>query len=179
MFSPKGEEQAVPFVRTGLIAEQPSVPYVVIPPNGPKWYFSATAVNEEGLESDYSEEVSYRLTTGPQAGVTLSWDRGEPSSANETYKVYRGKQSRAYTDTFKAGTNLTLTISPSPSKTNRIVTVTTQNATNLAYASKLGVRWTFIGATNWTATNPASMRFWRAVGTKNSSSKVEIGVSYR
>lgn len=51
--------------------------------------------------------------------------------------------------------------------TNLVITITTTNATNLLYTTRLGLPWTLLGATNFSDTNPPT-RFWRAVGKRRS-----------
>ena len=40
------------------------------------------------------------------------------------------------------------------------------NATNLQSAVTLSGPWTLLGATNWSATNPPALRYFRALGVQ-------------
>jgi hypothetical protein len=127
-------------------------------------YFAVTAINTNCLESEFSNEVMFVRTNYVRA-VTLAWDASP--SPNVTYLVYRGPAIRSYTNSYPAGTNLTLTIwLKPPPMTNVVVTVTTTSATNLLRSSSLGplAIWNSLGKTNWMATNPPSPLFFRALG---------------
>ena len=129
------------------------------------WYFAATAVATNGLESDYSSEVSFS-TTNRHVAVTLAWDPSPGTNTGLRYNIYTGGASRTYTNTASAGTNLTLMVALYPPPlTNTLLTVTgTLGATNLAWASSLRGPWMLLGTTNYTGTNVPSPRFYRGVG---------------
>lgn len=140
----------------------PSAP--LIPPAKPGtnvYYFAATAKSVD-LESDYSDEVSYTNVLKSEF-VTLAWD-ANPSTNVVGYRIYFGRSSGQYTNVTEAGTNLTCSVRILPPVlSNVVITITSRNATNLQWTPKLGQPWTLLGATNWTATNPAT-RLWRALG---------------
>ena len=133
----------------------------------PPHYFAATATDEYGLESDYSEECVWTNNTLLMAkSITLAWDPSPGTNVITNYKVYRGQYSGWYDTNFNAGTNLTLQIPLYPPRlSNQVITITSVNATNLQYRSGLTGAWAPLGATNWAATNPPT-RFWRAMGTR-------------
>lgn len=123
------------------------------------WYFAATASDDSGLESDFSNEVV--LTNNTYAsGVVLAWD-ASPSPNITNYKVYYGRTNGIYTNTVSANTNLTigfyLTKAP---KTNRVVTVTTYGATGMLTAQSIKGPWIHVDMTNVTLTNPLPSQFW-------------------
>jgi hypothetical protein len=87
------------------------------------WYFAATAVATGGLESDYSNEISY-ATTNDVFTPTVAWDAVSPAPTIAEYRIYFGGASRSYDYMVSAGTNLSLTTQvPPPALTNRQVTV--------------------------------------------------------
>lgn len=148
--------------------------FIIIPPATNTYYFTATATDRNGLESDYSNEVSCRLTNQYQSAVTLAWDASSGTNVITNYAIYIGGLSRTYTNRVNAGTNLTKTVYVgNPRLTNVVITVTSQNATNLQWCSRIGQPWTLLGATNWTATNPTP-RFWRAMGRSTTPGKAFI-----
>jgi hypothetical protein len=140
-------------------------PRLVSPVSTQTWYFAATAVATNGLESDFSSEVIFG-TTNRHVAVTLAWDPSPGTNTGLRYNIYTGGASRTYTNTTSAGTNLTLTVSLyPPALTNTLLTVTgTLGATNLAWASSLRGPWTLLGTTNYVGTNVPSPRFYRGVG---------------
>lgn len=140
----------------------PKIPFVEPVTN--TWYFAATATDKQGLESDYSEEISWS-TTNQLPRVTLGWDPSPSTNVIVDYKVYVGPASRTYTNAYSAGANLTLTLNLYPPvPTNFVVQVTSANATNLLWCSGLRQPWHLLGATNWAATNDFTRVFWKAVG---------------
>jgi hypothetical protein len=143
---------------------------IIIPPK--IFYFAATARADE-LESDYSNEVSL-VRTGSMATVTLAWDASASTNV-DGYAVHKGRESGVYTNTYDAGTNLTLTVSllPPPAPSNFVVTVTSGRCTNLLYAPTLQSQWTLAGYTNLVATNPTwgRTRYWRGIGRPSATNK--------
>lgn len=132
-------------------------------------YFSATALDSIGQESDYSSEIYLPITNRYNSLVTLAWD-AVPGLTGLTYRVYRGTRSRTYATNFSAGTNLCITIPIHPPLlTNCVITVTSMNATDILWASSLAFigPWQRIGRTNWSETNPAP-RVFRTIGKKGS-----------
>lgn len=149
----------------------------VLPKPTYTFYFAATAFDKDGLESGYSNEVTYS-TTNPMNPVTLAWDASISSNRPITYWIYQGGISGSYTNHYAAGTNLLLTLRPSLPKTNLLITVTTTGATNLAWAPSLRGPWTSLNSTNWMATNPPAPRYFRSVA-KKAGSKVFISGQYQ
>lgn len=134
-----------------------AVPSVTLP----VWifYFSLTAVDTNTLlESDYSAEV---FSTNGRP--TLAWDAS--ASSNVSYIVHRGTNTGTYTRSWNAGTQTTFAIPADPRSANTVITVTTKNATNIAYRP-WGGTWLFAGKTNLTLTNPVVGLMYRAVGRK-------------
>jgi multisubunit Na+/H+ antiporter MnhC subunit len=137
------------------------LPKIVIKPQS--FYFVATA-QAGGLESTNSNEVVYVRTNTSVQWVTLAWNRSPTLTTITNYMVYKGRVSGVYTNAYPAGTNLTLRVPLFPPVlTNVVINVTTTGATNLAYASSLAGPWVKVGATNWTATNPPSPRYFRSM----------------
>ncbi|GEM_PF-2553403 len=120
-------------------------------------YFAVTAVSTNGLESDYSSEVS---AAGRR--FTLAWDPS-PSTGIAAYKLYAGGASRTYTNTQNVGLALTAHWPPPP-KTNLVITVT---GTNLQSAPSPFGPWTALATNVVAITNPSGPRaFWRGLGAK-------------
>lgn len=148
-------------------APMPPLPAaIVIPPdtNYATFYFSATATDTNGLESDYSNEVVYtnRYSSYSET-VALAWDRSPGTNVITKYSVYYGGASRTYTNVTKAGTNLTAIVRLAPEPpTNFVLTVTaTGGATNIFWASSLKGTRMALNTTNYVATNlPAPRYFW-------------------
>lgn len=142
---------------------------IIIPPK-PLWvtyYFAATSSNSVGVSEFSNEVVTTADARSNTKTVTLAWDTsyGINVATPITYWIHKGRTNRIYTAAYPAGTNLTLSVPLAwPTLTNVVITVTSQNATNLQWCSALGQPWTKLGATNYTSpTNPAT-RFWRAMG---------------
>lgn len=150
---------------------------VVLPPVErwiyPPYYFAVTA-EDKYAESLFSNEVVYTnkmVLIGGKLIVSnslpLAWDY--PKGSNVTFTVYKGRESGVYTNSYPAGTNLSLIVPLSgPRLTNLVVIITSQNATNLQWATALGKNWSLLGATNYTATNPPT-RMWRGLGSSKST----------
>lgn len=141
-------------------AELPSAPKAVVP--APRvWYFAATATDSGGLESDFSAEVT--LTNAAARRVEIAWDYPYTNWTVTNFTVFRGLASGAYTFApVHAGTNLSVAfwLVRAP-KTNRVVHVSTLNATGMWTAASLKGPWIQVAATNVTLTNPAPSQFWR------------------
>lgn len=149
----------------------------VLPKPTYTFYFAATAFDRNGLESDYSNEVTYS-TTNPMKAVTLAWDASISTNGPLTYWIYQGGASRSYTNHYAAGTNLALAVRPALPRTNLVLTVTTSGATDLSWAPTLRGPWTSLNATNWSDTNPPAPRYFRAVANK-AGSKLFISRKYQ
>ena len=121
-------------------------------------FFVATAIHD-GLESDFSNEI---VTTNPWPNLT--WD----SMTNVTgFKVYRGRQSGTYTNSWDTTTNLFSV--PRPIRlTNEVITVTSQQATNLQYRVSPTGPWVLAGYTSNQWDNPTwTFREWRGMGSRS------------
>jgi len=81
--------------------------------------------------------------------------------------VYRGRQSGTYTNSWTATTNVFSV--PRPIRlTNEVITVTSQQATNLQYRLTAAGPWFLAGYTNRSWTNPAfGFRQWRGLGSRS------------
>ena len=152
----------------------PLPPALIVVPVTNRYYFAATATDNYGQVSDYSNETNL-VRTGGWRTVTLAWDRSPGTNVITNYAVLWGGASRSYTNLVNAGTNLSKVVQVLPPMlTNIVVSVTTVNATNLAWAPAIKGLWTMVGATNYSVTNPASSRLFRAVGKKGSVPKLAI-----
>ena len=100
---------------TLLVAKAAVAPPLVWRPLMPPYYFAVTAINKDGLESDYSNEITFtnqvaisnKIPVVRYKTVNLAWDA---STSATSYRVYRGDSKGAYTTNFPCGTNLTLTV---------------------------------------------------------------------
>ncbi|MEN6533060.1 MAG: hypothetical protein ABFD89_05315 [Bryobacteraceae bacterium] len=138
------------------------IPQSIIQP--PRTYhFAATAVSTNGLESDYSAEVT---TTNPRP--TLAWDRDTHYAPRTTFHIYRGTNTGLYTTSWPAGTAYVFSVPSVPLPTNRVLTITTTNATNIAYRPWTGT-WMLSGKTNLTFTNPSVSLEYRPLGPTRAS----------
>ena len=75
---------------TLCVRGQPAPPRMglVIPPPETNWvWFAATAMDENGLESEYSNEVKAPYTYLPVT-VTLAWDRPVCTNVLTRYTIY-------------------------------------------------------------------------------------------
>ncbi len=157
--SPKGAEELVP-MRVAVLS--PSA--IVIPPRKPGtnvYYFVATAYSVD-LESDFSNEVSFTNVLRSEFAV-VAWDPS-PSPSAIGYRVHWGRISGQYTNAVDAENNLSLSVRILPPiLSNVVITVTSRDATNLQWTTRIGQPWNLLGATNWSDTNPP-MRLWRAMG---------------
>jgi hypothetical protein len=135
-----------------------------------RFFFAATANDANGLESDYSTEVSFTRTSRVTK-VTLAWDPS-PSTGVIQYFIYKGRLSTNYTEKFNAGTNLSLEVPLfGPALTNCVVNVWATGSTNILCAPSLDFigPWQPLNTTNWTATNPPAPRLFRALGNQQGS----------
>ncbi|HQL77161.1 MAG TPA: hypothetical protein PLU91_03115 [Verrucomicrobiota bacterium] len=144
-------------------AEAPPVPKAMPTPapNYRTWFFAATAKDKDGLESDFSDELSL-TETSRIATVTLAWDQSVSWSPSNplTYRVYCGGKSRTYTNIVEAGTNLTAQVRLRPPRlTNWVVTVT--GTGGLWFAQSTCGPWEAMSATSMVLTNPQRSGFWR------------------
>lgn len=163
----QGSGAAALIAKPIVVGPKLTVHAISFPPQ--TFYFAATA-EANGTNSDYSNEVLYRRTNNVQT-VTLAWDRSPTTNLTITnYQVFKGRASGVYTNTYSAGTNLTLTVPLlPPPPTNLVIKVTSSGATNLQYATFMVGPWTKVNATNWTATNPPAPRFFRAMSNRAGS----------
>lgn len=113
-----------------LLPPPPPVPTITTQ----TWFFAATAVGTNGLESYFSNEVSLS-TTNAYPKVSLAWDHsGSNSSELAEYRVYYGLASGEYSIHKSAGTNLTLMVDlvvEPPPPTNHVITLTCPELGNL------------------------------------------------
>jgi hypothetical protein len=123
----------------------------------PTWYFSATAT-AYGLTSGYATPF---WITNRSGRAVVSWDASVPTNTVTNYTAWAGQKTNVYFRSLNVGTNLTATFVLAP--TNFVLTITTVNATNLAFSRDFR-SWTKIGATNYTATNGPYRPFWKAFG---------------
>jgi hypothetical protein len=126
------------------------------------WYFAATATDSDGLESDYSNELVWTNTIGASR-IMCAWDAPSSTNSITNYTVFRGLASGSYTFApVHAGTNLSVIfwLVRAP-KTNRVVHVSSVNATGMWTAATLKGPWNQVAATNVSLTNPAPSQFWR------------------
>lgn len=150
-----------------------ALPKIVIAPA--TYYFAVTARDSNNNTSDFSNELIYLRTNASVQTVKLAWDKSPGTNRIAEYIVWKGRASGNYTNSYSAGTNLTLTVPLlPPALTNLVVTVTTGNATNLQYRAGFAGAWVMLGATNWTATNPPAPRYWRALGRKGTIPFISI-----
>lgn len=131
--------------------------------NAPRvWYFAATATDSAGLESDYSNELVWTNTIGASR-IMCAWDAPSSTNSITNYTVFRGLASGTYTfEPVHAGTNLSVAfwLVRAPS-TNRVVHVSSINATSMWTSATLKGPWIQVAATNVSLTNPAPSQFWR------------------
>ena len=165
--------------RAALAPGFPPMPKAVAPPPGTNLlYFAATATDAAGRTSEYSAELVY-TNTARASCFQLLWNSSPCTNIITNYTVWQGRASHSYTNWVKAGTNLTATIwTAPPPKTNRVVTVTTINATNIQYSTRAGGPWLLAGKTNLCLTNPpGTALFYRPMGrTKASAARAYINV---
>lgn len=131
--------------------------------NAPRvWYLAATATDSDGQESDYSNELVWTNTIGASR-IMCAWDAPSSTNSITNYTVFRGLASGTYTfEPVHAGTNLSVAfwLVRAPS-TNRVVHVSSINATSMWTAATLAGPWIQVAATNVSLTNPAPSQFWR------------------
>lgn len=148
----------------------------------------STTVNPKAALPEFTTKLIVmptRLVTN-----TLAWDYADLSTVTN-FRIYRGFTPGSYSSSNLTGKVLTTPfvwtsgttnwvavtalgangieseysneIRVPAIYTNLVVVITTANATNLQYSARLGLAWTKLGATNYTATNPPP-RMWRAMG---------------
>lgn len=170
--SPKdaGNQPVAP--TTVRVLTAPAPPAAAIAPTKTNaWtHLAVTATGTNGLESDYSKEV---VLTNKASYVALAWDR-VTNTPIQGYTVYVGLALTNYTRKIPVGnvTNATVALVP----TNFVLTVTTKNATNLAWSNDLKT-WNKIGATNYCSTNGPTRQWWRAYG-KQASEYIKTALSF-
>jgi len=125
------------------------------------YYYTATAQDNHGLESDYSNEVSLTATNTPT--VVLAWDPSLGTNVITNYTVYAGYAPRTYTNKVAAATNLTATlVGIAKAVTNRLVAI------NVATSSMAqGAPWGSV--TNWPTiyiTNPVVDCYYKFIITE-------------
>jgi hypothetical protein len=163
-----GAKALVRMAKSSLGAASIPVPKAIIVPVT-TYFFAATATNDAG-QSEYSNEAVFQ-NSNHVATVTLRWDAVTNA---DSYTVWKGRQSRTYTNAYPTLATTVVVALGMPRLTNLVVTVTSTNATNLLYSTSLKGPWSLLGATNYVATNPPT-RFWRAMGkTKAKSGKAFI-----
>lgn len=158
-----------------LIARSPipPMPKSIYPP----YYFVATATDENGLESDYSNETTFtNHIPGFVKSIVLGWDASPSTNRIVDYKVYWGRSSGSYTNVQSASTNLWLSVNLlGPYLSNVVVSVTSSNASSLLRSDSLIGPWTNLHRTSWTATNPQAPLYFRGIGEEEN----EVFISER
>ncbi len=158
------------------VLSAPPLPSAVIPPdtNAAVYYCSVTPLPT----NCGSATLSYTNTAATNS-ITLAWntppagcDATNPPNPSLTgYLIQWGTQSGILTNGIftntAAATNITIQIIPPP-LTNCLIIVTTTSATNLQLSPTIKGPWTLLNATNWSATNPPSPRYFRALGRSKS-----------
>lgn len=166
------------FLVTTAASGQDLPPLPKVAPLPPKlFYFAATATENNGMESDFSNEV-WHTNTNQSVTVTLAWDASLGTNTITNYTVYMGRASGTYSNRTYAGTNLSATVRLyPPPKTNRVITLYTVNATNLQYSTRPQSPWLLAGKTNLCFTNPAIGLYYRPLGaSSNKPAKAFISV---
>lgn len=147
---------------------QPVPPALPVETSTNTWYFAATATDNNGLTSDYSNEVSVTnifSTNPPIASVVLAWDRSPGTNVITNYTAASGSSSGKYTNFVPVGTNLTATVVVIPPAKPRIVVVQiSTTGTNLYGSSVPQGPWSSLGTTNFVATNLAGPIYFRGKG---------------
>ena len=125
------------------------------------FYFACTAVDASGIESDYSEEVSWTRYTGGPRTITLAWDYCDGNRVN----LYWGTNSGTYFAPVDAGTNLQWTIRILPEPLTNCVVSVSASSTDMEWSFWPEGPWASMSANTWTATNaPAPQLFFRSEG---------------
>ena len=154
-------------VQSSAIPALPTVNLILKPTTTQTWYFAATAVATNGLESDYSSEVRF-TATNRRPTVTLAWDPSPGTNTGLRYNIYTGGASRAYTNVTAAGTNLMLAVPLFAPQLTNIVLVFSTTGTNLSRAAVAsGPFLPYVPSrTSLTLTNPAGALYFRSLGGK-------------
>jgi DNA-binding CsgD family transcriptional regulator len=137
----------------GMSADVPPAPPALAVSNRPTvytWYFSATATATNGLESDFSNEVSVSVTNA-RALVELAWET--VTNRGATYTVYTGFAPRTYTNATPAGTNTRATVQVGRPIPPVIYRLWAEQATNRAGPWSAITNWP---ALVWTNAAPAA-----------------------
>lgn len=140
----------------------------------PPYVFAATAADESGRESDFSNEAWFtnRFPKG-KSSVILAWDPPPSTNRITHYFIYQGRFSGVYTNCYDAGTNLLLEVPLSgPAKTNLIITVSATNLDHLMYSDTVKGPWYSMLTNYWRVTNPVAPRMFRAYGTNQGKIKI-------
>jgi hypothetical protein len=125
------------------------------------FYFAATAVGADGLESDYSAEVSWERETGGPRSVTLAWN----SCGTDTVKIYWGLAPGDYRHTNEVGAVCEATIELIPAPLTNCVVSVSATGPDMEWSFWPDGPWAWLGANAWAATNPpAPMLLFRGQG---------------
>ena len=135
------------------------------------FFFAATAVDTNKIESEYSTEVGFSTTNRYSTSVTLAWEYPYTNWTGVTFNVYRGRSHTNYSDMFSAGTNHQLAVPLyGPFYTNCVTTVSCPpGGTNLQSAKILNGPWTTLNKTNWQGTNVIGNLYFRSMGSKSNA----------
>lgn len=134
-----------------VVAQAPALPTVT--PVVYPYHFAATATGTNDLTSDYSNELLW-TNVSSQSYVILRWDPSPGDIPVAYYSVHWWRTASIFTNNSDVGTNRQLTVSLKvPALTNRIIYITSLNATNIRYRPYGGL-WNLCGWTNRTLTNP-------------------------
>lgn len=148
--------------------EPPSPKILASPPR--VYYFTATAIDTLGQESEFSNEVPFTNRAPLARLVTLAWDHSPSTNPLANYRLLWGTNSRAYfSNTLFAGTATTGTVRILPPiLSNLVITVSTSGGSVTSLASSASWRgpWTNLNCTNWAATNPGGTRYFRGLARK-------------
>lgn len=166
VYSPKGQEQLMPTIVTVRQATAvPAFPEAIVFP--PKQITNTVAWDY----ADLTQVTNFLLYRGSFPGIY--------TSTNLTGKVLRvpfvwTSRTTNWAVVSALGTNglespFSNEIRVPPIYTNLVVSITSVNCTNLQWATGIGRRWSLLGATNYTATNPP-MRIWMGLGSSKTSS---------
>jgi hypothetical protein len=139
-------------------------------------YFAATATDTNGVESDFSNEAVINHFNGSNLvkTVTLEWD-ASPSPDITNYTIHWGGASGTYSRSIYAGTNLVWTVDLLvPVHSNRVITIWTENATNIRYAARPCYPWLLAYKTNLCFTNPPAPALYYEPMARSSNQPARI-----